>query len=355
MVKVKVAIIEIGGSHDECILSQVLALKESGCYVVFCGTIDIYERNLLFQEVFDEFHEIKFPKTMLGDFETMRSLNKWFVTNKIAKVIANTAQGGHIRNLALTSSRSTEFFGIVHTIKLFKGSFTQWLISRKIKHYFVLNDSLLGKVPNKNGREINSFYPLDYPSLNGKIEKKIGEKWMIVIGGVENRRKDLAGFIEIAKKASPNVKFIFLGKTDPTREEPKVFLGALITESLEHAVVTFDHFIDQVEFDAYLKNADGILPLVHPNTPSADEYFTRQISGAINVAFSYHIPLFIHEHYKNWEDFKSGVVFYRLENCQEKLESFLIELPRLKKELEVNPKFDKQAQRMRFAKNILKN
>lgn len=353
MTKVKVAIVEIGGSHDECILSQVLALRERGCYVVFCGTRDIYQRNVLFQEVFDEFHEIIFPKTMLGDFHTMRRLSKWFVKNDVFKVIANTAQGGHIRNLVLTSSKRIEYYGIVHTIKMFSGSFTQWLISRKMKHFFVLNDALLDKISNPKGLVINSFYPLDYPSFNRTVDKSRDERWMVIIGGVENRRKDLVGFIDIAKNAPSNVKFIFLGKTDPKREEAKAFMEKLSEFSLQNTVLTFDYFIDQELFDAYLKNADGILPLVHPTTPSATEYFNRQISGALNIAFSYHIPLFVHEEYNNWDDFRTGVHFYHMDNCQPQLMEFIDKLPRLKDELESNPKFSKKAQRTKFAQIVL--
>lgn len=348
MSKTKVAIVEIGGSHDECILSQVLALKENDCYVVFCGTIEVYERNVLFSELFDAFHEVVFPKTMLGDFNTMRNLNKWLLKNGIKKVVANTAQGGHIRNLALTSSKSIQFYGIVHTIKMFQGSFTQNLISRKVKNYFVLNDTLLEKVKPRKGLSIQSFYPLDYPSFNHTIEKSSNECWITIIGGVENRRKDLSGFISIAKKAPSNVRFIFLGKTDPNREETKTFLNQLKSESLESKVVTFNEFINQEVFDAYLKNTDGIIPLVHPNTPSADEYFERQISGAINVAFSYKIPLFIHSDYKYWEDFNTGVVFYELENSSSQLEEFISKLDVLKSELIENPKFEKEFQRKRY-------
>lgn len=349
----RIAIIEIGGSHDECILSQVLALKENDCYVVFCGTAEVFNRNILFKNVFDAFHEIQFPKTMLGDFQTMRALNKWLVKTNVTKLIANTAQGGHIRNLALTSSKSVKFYGIVHTIKMFDGSFTQWLISKKIKNYFVLNDTLLESIPKKKTLKIESFYPLDYPSFNQEIKKNENEYWITIIGGVENRRKDLDGFITIAKNAPANVKFIFLGKTDPNRDETKEFIHQIKTASIEDKIVLFHDFVDQVKFDSYLKATEGIMPLVHPNTPSSDEYFKRQISGAINVAFSYSIPLFIHINYRNWQDFNSGVTFYDMNSAKQKLDDFLKNLNILKLELQQNPKFDKTAQRKRFANYLL--
>lgn len=353
MTRIKVAIVEIGGSHDECILSQLIALKERNCYVAFCGTIEVYERNSKFAELFNEFYEVKFPKTMMGDFKTMKKLNKWFMLNDITKVIANTAQGGHIRNLALTSYRKTTFYGIVHTIKMFDGSFTQGLISRKIKNYFVLNDTLLERIPDKNGLSIHSFYPLDYPQFDLEIKKQANECWITIIGGVETRRKDLKGFISIAKAAPANVKFIFLGKTDKERQDSIDFQLALEKASLVDKVILFHEFINQEIFNAYLNKTDGILPLVHPNTPSADEYFSRQISGAINVAFSYKTPLFIHDEYSTWDDFNSGVQFYNLENNAEAFLMFLSKLTQLRKEIESNPKFSKLLQQERFANIIL--
>src|SRR5690606_31802813 len=110
----------------------------------------------------DEFHEVVLPQSMFGDFFAMVHLNKWLVKNKIDCVVANTAQGGHIRNLCLTASSHVKFFGIIHTIKLLKGSFTQVLISKKIKNYFVLNDTLKKYAGGQEGLTIHSFYPLSY-------------------------------------------------------------------------------------------------------------------------------------------------------------------------------------------------
>lgn len=349
----RIAIVEIGGSHDECILSQVIALKNSGCWVVFCSTKEMYERNVHFSKWFDEFHEIILPKKMMGDFFAMRNLNKWFSKNGISKVILNTAQGGHMRNLCLTSHRNVQFFGILHTTKLLEGSFTQNLISKKVKHYFVLNETLKQKIVPPKGMTIHSFYPLNYPSFSKVIEKPTDEFWVTIIGGVEFRRKDLKGFISFAKSTPDTVKFIFLGKSDASHNDVQQFHRLLEEHNLLSKVTLFDTFIDQETFDAYLKKTDGILPLVHPDTPSADEYFNRQISGAINVAFSYGIPMMIHEAYKNWTDFQSGVQFYNLSN---QLEQF-VDLMQRKKEfeeaLQLNPTFSKDFQQEKFAGVIL--
>lgn len=349
----RVAILEIGGSHDECILSQMIALKKAGAGVVFCGNRELFSRNSAFERYADEFHEVLLPKTMLGDFLAMVRLNKWFSRNKIDIVIANTAQGGHIRNLCLTAAPEVKFFGILHTIKMLDTSFTQSLISKKIKHYFVLNDTLKRYAKPAAGITIDSFYPLNYPHFYTKVDKPDGEFWVSVIGGVESRRKDLEGFIGMAERTPDNVHFYFIGKSDYRSEEVKRFRKQLEESWLSRRVHLFNDFVSEEEFDAYLKQTDAIFPLVHPGTPSADEYFSRQISGAVNVAFSYKIPMMIHEQYRDWEDFEQGVVFYNRENFNGQFEQLSEHHQALKDQLASNPKFSSEFQNQRFAKIVL--
>lgn len=351
--KIKVAIIEIGGSHDECILTQVNGLKEKGCHLVFCGTTAVFQRNSLFQNLFDEFYEVKLTGGKKADFKEMRKLNKWLKKQAVNKVICNTAQGGHIRNLTLISLfNSIKYHGILHTIKKIPNSFTQKIISLKIKNYFVLNDTLLEKIPPQKKLTINSFYPLDYPDLSESVDKN--KKWFVtIIGGVENRRKDLKGFIDFASKVSEDIQFIFLGKSDFKKEEVIEFKNEIYAQNLEHKILLFDHFVSEATFDAYLKKTDLILPLVHPNTPSADEYFNRQISGAINIAFSYKIPMLIHKEYQSWEDFQTGCLFYDMQTMNSTLEEFFKLHGNLKKELENNPKFVTAFQREKYAALVL--
>ncbi|HZH70420.1 MAG TPA: hypothetical protein VFD80_08225, partial [Flavobacteriaceae bacterium] len=147
MNQTKIAVLEVGESHDECILSQVKGLKEKGCELIFCGRKTVYQRNSLFKTFFDAFYEVEVTGKK-GDFKKIRTLNRWLKQQKVEKVICNTAQGGHIRNLALLAlTNDIKYYGILHTIKKIPGSFTQKIISLKIKHYFVLNDTLLTKIP----------------------------------------------------------------------------------------------------------------------------------------------------------------------------------------------------------------
>lgn len=349
----RIAILEIGGSHDECILSQLIALKNEGAWIAFCSTSEMVERNSHFKHYVDEFHELVLPRSAWGDFMVMVHLNRWFKQAKIDCVIANTAQGGHVRNLCLTASKKITFFGVVHTIKLLRNSFTQRLISRKIKTYFVLNDTLKRYLGPQKGLTIHSFYPLNYPHFTKEIAKSSTEFWITIIGGVESRRKDLNGFLEMAKQMPAECRFVFLGKSNLKLPEVSAFIQQLSLHGLLNRVTIFESFVSEVDFDAYLKQTDAILPLVHPDTPSADEYFTHQISGAINVSFAYKIPMMIHEKYSDWEDFSKGVVFYNLHNFNSQFTLFKTKHSALKKALENVEKLNAENQNKRFAHTIL--
>lgn len=352
--QVKVAIVEVGDSHDECILSQLIALKKSGAWIAFCSSKELFQKNSEFVKYIDDFYEVTFPKTMLGDFMAMLKLNQWFQKTGVKKVIANTAQGGHIRNLCLTASKKIQFYGIVHTIKLLNESFTQRLISKKIKTYFVLNDELQKRIASQKGIEIHTFYPLSYPHFKQTKNKSPNEIWIGIVGGVENRRKDLAGFLKMAQQTPENVHFYFLGKSNLDLSEVQIFIQQIKDYQLSKRVHYFIDFLQEQDFNAYLNGLDGIFPLVHPNTESAKEYFSRQISGAINLAFSYKIPMMIHESYSYWEDFQSGVIFYNLAHFQKQFNTFIEQKKELKNQLTKHPKFNEKQQNNRFAEIVLR-
>ncbi len=351
----KVALVELGASHDECVLSQLVALKSVGCHVTVVALKEVVDRNQFWEELVDQYHLLDFPKTAIGDFLLMKNLNRFFKVNKIETVVLNTAQGGHVRNLCLTASRRTQFVGIIHTLRKFEGSFTQKIIHRKIKNYLVLNDFFLERILPPKGCKIESFYPLRFPDFpKENLKKNKEERWVTLIGGVENRRKDLNGSLELMQTTKDlTIKFIFLGKSDPAKDEVKLFLDQLHKYNLMDRVVLFNDFVSPQAFDAYLKKSDLIWPMVHPNTPSAQEYFRNQISGAINVAFAYKIPLFVHEEYtKDWKDLHSASS-YSLESFKMDLCQAFEDLPDKKQLLENNPKFDPKFQERKYVSFVL--
>lgn len=342
-----VAVMEIGGSHDECLLSQFFALKQRGCRVYFIGTEAVWLRNTAFHALVDEFLPVKLAQGALADFLTMRRLNGYFESHNIRKVLLNTAQGGHVRNLCITAKKSTEFIGIIHTLRKFNGSFTQKLISKKIKKYLVLNDYFLTQIQPSAAQRITSFYPLRFPDFNTSPSENKSGKQITIIGGVENRRKDLAGSIGLMKQLLDlDLHFVFLGKSDPNNEGVRQFKETLRENGLLDRVTMYDHFVDEKEFDRMVKQSDFIWPMIHPNTESAIEYFRNQIPGALNVALGYKIPLLVHADYvEEWKDL-SYAASYRMETFRSDLENALANAGQLKSTLEqteaYNPLFQEE-------------
>lgn len=313
MKKIRVALIEIAGSHDECMLTQINALKSADAEIHLICDKDVFARNT---ETFASIpHQLEINTTgaAIGDFRLMKSIVRYLKSNGIQKVVFNTAQGGHVRNLALLMPKSIECYGIIHTIRKFNESFTQKIIHRMIKNYVVLSDDLLKRIKPDPRLSVRSFYPVDFPKAEYKAEKSEGETWIAIPGGVETRRKDLESLPEMIAATPENVTFIFLGKTDYKREDVKAFLDRLDELSIKDRVVLYDDFVPTPDFFAVLSNTDFLLPLIHPNTPSAEQYIVNQISGSFTLSFGLKIPLLIHRHYQTEEDLKVTSFFYNIE------------------------------------------
>ena len=342
---------EIAGSHDECLFTQIVALKERECDVVLVCTKEIRARNPHFEEWVDHYIELTFDKSTFGNVFLAGRMMRLIRQTGADKVVFNTAQGGHVRNACLlTITRRTNYVGIVHTTRKFEGSFTQKLINIKIKSYLFLSEFLMKKVGDQPGKKLDYFYPIRFPNTP-KLEKS-EQKIITIIGGVENRRKDLDGFIDmIESMQEDDVHFVFLGKSDENNQDVAKFNQIIREKGLNNLITQFNQFVSQEEFDRYLQDSSAILPLVHPNTPSAEQYFKNQISGAMNVAFGYKIPLLIHEGYEFIEEMKEASVYYSKENFASKVRE--TNFANLSEEMQQNEKWQNEFQEKRYADFVL--
>jgi hypothetical protein len=311
MEKQRVALIEFGGSHDECLLTQMEALQYAGWKIVLVTNRALYDRNPHLYALIAETYFVEPTGKAFADVVLMRKLVRWLRAQRVSKIVFNTAQGGHVRNLALMLPRSMKAYGIIHTIRKFQGSFTQKIIHRKIKRYVVLSDDLLKRIQPPSGISVGSFYPIAFPDVGEAIVKPGGEVWIAVTGGVENRRKDLSAVVDFIRQTPESFRFIFLGKTDVNHPDAQAFITRVEELGLENRIGYYRHFVSPEEFDTTLKQTDFLLPLIHPGTPSADQYINNQISGAFTISFGYKIPLLIHAFYHTEEDLQIAAHFYR--------------------------------------------
>ena len=278
----------------------------------------IRNRNQHLEKLVDEWVDIDSRRkgltgAAIGDAMIIRKLMRKLKTEKIDRAVFNTAQGGHVRNACLFSLfRGIEFVGIIHTVRKFQGSFTQKVINLKIKKYFVLSAFLKKQIPERKNIQIEVFYPLDFPIIPNDFQSN-EHIHISLIGAVENRRKDLNGFISLIQQCDSSVRFSFLGKADLSNNEVIEFKKSLAEINCLDRVEFYDKHVDLDTFNRILRKTNAILPLIHPHTPSADEYFRNQISGAMNIALGYEIPLLLHSSFRKIEELNRASVYYELD------------------------------------------
>jgi len=150
-----------------------------------------------------------------------------------------------------------------------------------------------------------------------------------------------------------NMKFIFLGKSDSSKPEVTAFKAQLQELGRLEQFVFFDDFIAPELFDAYLSQTDFLCPLIHPHTPSAEQYISNQISGAFNIAYSYRIPMLIHNHYREVADLGMSSFFYETAGFQQALQEAMIHRDAKILEISAVEKWQKDYQQEKFLAFIL--
>jgi len=307
-----VALIEVDGSHDECLLFQIYALKQKKTSITLICTQAILDRNRDFDSLVDNLVVID---NQMSHNKVVRAVLSSFKKHQIQLAIFNTAQGAKVRDISVKLYFSKiQLVGIIHTTKKFEDSFRQKVINVNMKKYFLLSEFLYNKAKPPKGITIDYFYPIRFPDFETKRTKS--ESLTIsIIGGVENKKKDLTGFIEMVEATkSDAIHFVFLGKSDPNSADVHQLKRDLEKINLIDRVTFYEEFVSQEEFDRQLKRTDALLLLAHPNNAQVNQYYDTQISGASNVAFGYNIPMLIHREFEKVGELKHRSLFYDLEN-----------------------------------------
>lgn len=315
----RIALVEIGGSHDECLLTQINALKSVDAQIFLICDKTVKQRLAYLSDTFTGTYEVNTTGAALGDFLLMRRMMKFLKANRIEKVVFNTAQGGHVRNLRFLMPKSITCYGVVHTIRKFNQSKTQQVIHKMIHRYVVLSDDLLERTKKQPGIHVGSFYPIDFYTPKNTVEKPGEEVRIAIPGGLESRRKDMSRLVEMIASTPENVRFFFLGRTDAAREDVSAFLQQLEEKQLQQRVHYFTEYLSDEQFFGTLRSCDFIMPLIHPDTPSSDEYPYQQISGSFNLSYGLKIPLLIHEAYQGIADLQTSSAFYTIETFEKDL------------------------------------
>lgn len=314
----RIVILEISTSHEECIYSQVKFLVDSG------NSVDLILHKTLQNQIKQyEFlcNQILFlnplEKSFFHKLSQQRHLLK--VIKSYDLIIFNTASSSKIvRNLAFILFFSkVRCVGILHNSKKIYSSFTQKIISLKIKKYFVLNDDILKNTPKKSGICLESFYPIFFPYYTNTVKKPNKMKWIAIPGRIDWGRRDYRTLLLalLESKTLANIQFLILGKFDKKSEAGEKLWKLIVAYRLEAYFITFNEFVSNETYHSYLKASDFIMPLLKTES----SYLQNKISGSFNLAFAYKKTLLSKVYFKGLEDLNENAVFFEINGLIEVL------------------------------------
>ena len=305
------ALVELGGSHDECLYSQAAFLADGG-YEVHLVVSPALQKRVTGWDCVEALHVLAPDSGEIGAFKTAWKLRA--LLNDIAAdlVVFNTAHGAMVRFFSLLPQGSRRLAGVVHNILKLRASRGQRLISRRMKRYLVLNDYLLENRSDRMDVAVDWFYPIFFPAFEPvDVGKQPEAFWVGIPGKVDFLRRDYRGLLKgMAERELPtNLRLLILGgfENDAVREEVQDLVAAT---GQPDRFQFFQGFIDNPTYQSYLAASDLILPLLHPGTERFHEYSEVQISGAYNLAFSHRVPLLMENFFSKYRAFAENSLFY---------------------------------------------
>ena len=289
----KIAIVELDRSHDECLYSQIKIIKSiSGIHLTLICNKSLEENVNLFDLVDNK----TFFTIRKGFKQWIDIIRIWRFCKKegFEKIIFNTAQGKVISKLILFPfTKRTKFYGILHDTKKINSSQSQKIITKKIEHYFILSDYLIPNI--KSSVSCSVFYPIFFPQYpSATVGKKEDEIWICVPGQVELKRRDYQTLFQSIEKfgVNENIKFVLLGRYGHLHGDGDYIKQQISHLNVQNTFLIWENFIPVPLFHSMLKNSDYILPLIHEDDKSGRLY-NSQISGSFNLAVGYQKPLIL--------------------------------------------------------------
>ncbi len=314
----KIALIEITTYHEECLFSQLQFLKGVG-YDITLITHPKNSQNTPYYGISNDkvkFFDPKSSSFLIRRIKNWIGLYRFLVKSGIEQIIFNTASSNK-EVIALTKflPKKIQCFGIIHNLKKLNSSYSQKIISQRIKKYYVLNDYLEHSIEIEN-RDIKlfSFYPIFFPSYTpSKIINKNKDIWICIPGELNYNRRDYLMVLSALESLNrpPNLKILILGKLNADREDTKDFLHMVNSFKLGSHIITFDGFISNEAFHTFLKESDFIMA---PVSLREKNYLKFKITGAYNLAFAYKKPLICPEELSAIPDLKHNSLFYSDKN-----------------------------------------
>ena len=304
-----VLLLEMGGSHIECVYSYLHLLKVKNHQVhLACNQklVALFPE----QDQLDGLLMLKDKFSFSEQIKAFLQIRNYIQKNNITHLIINTCELKIIRNLFLFLPKKINCTGLVHNAKKLEKSVTfTKLLSIKMKKYLVLGDFLLKNIQPFHKFQVQSFYPIYFPEVKNKtVQKPNGAFWICIPGGASHERRDYLLLIEaLSKIALPiQIKFIFLGK---------YYLNEVVSKSTTESewwknhIISFEEEVPYDIFHQYIQQSDFILPLIKMENDTM--YGLSRISGSFNLGLGYKKPFLMPENYQTNTDLLPYSLYYK--------------------------------------------
>lgn len=305
----KVALIELFNYHSECLYSQISFLKDANV-----DPLLVVDQRLekIVRELDLDVNLFVFDFKKIQSLLQLRSL---ILKNKIEVVILNTMQGSAALKFSLLPfPKQIKRVGILHDTSKLETSLGQKIIVRGFRNFYTLGKYI--QVPDKPGLMTTYFNPCYFKKYETQPLDKQGNLWIVIPGSISYKRRSYDVLLDLAKHKGlkENVRFILLGNI--TKEDGLDFRSKIEAEGIQERFIVFDQFIPDGLFHSYLKAADYLLPLIHPDTPAAKQYTKNKISGLFPLAQAYGKTMLCHQIFEKVKDFEYPALFYQdIEGC----------------------------------------
>jgi hypothetical protein len=304
------ALVEFSTSHLMCLQSQIRFLKECGATVELFLSTHARERASFLTGA-DRIHYLDVQNGLKGRWRTVIALRRALGDLGVEVVVFNTAEGNHVRDFTLIAPGGLLYAGFLHHTNKLGRSFTQRLISRRIRRYYVLMDYLLGGLPASTGCRFAAVSPIFHAAKPPDTPPKPpGEFWICIPGEVEFRRRDYRGLAEAISKTPPDprIRFILLGSAQT--KDSAAFQELLERTGRSSQFLVFPDYVRQGVFAGYLARCDLILPLTHPGIGLYGDYRYHQVSGSFLEALAYSVPMLLDRSWTGVREFEEISLFY---------------------------------------------
>ena len=353
-------LLELGGSHTECLHTQIHFLAEAGYRVyMICDAVvwsQIEEKDRLAGSMILDVKRGFFARLAMAV-----KIHRYMYKHEISYMVVNTTENTIVRNIFLLPFfRKVNCTCLIHNGRKFISSLSlRLIILRKVKKFFVLGEFIKQTITSAVARRsyrLEVFYPMYFPKMNdvSTIEKNDDDFWITIPGNVESSRRDYLNLLKALKQEAlhPSIKIILLGKCIPELD-PEI--RKMIDETgLEgKQLITFGReFISNDLFHSYIRRTDLILPLLYPASNNQPAFYGNyRISGAYNLSFAYKIPMLMECSMSDCNDFQGCSFFYNTNDIISTINAFVNrkqELDDMHRNMTSNPRWNLDDQKQKY-------